>query len=162
MLRNVLHSKIHRATVTGAFPDYIGSITIDRHLLEASGMRASDQVTVANCRSGERLETYVFEGEPGSGKIELNGAAAHLFEPGDIVIIEPGGAAADGRFVLARHGDGWVLRQLVRHEQAWWLRTLNPGPTEGPEQALPDLQAVRGVVIQKAVPGRRRASKFYI
>jgi DNA polymerase V len=84
------------------------------------------------------------------------------FEPGDIVIIEPGGAAADGRFVLARHGDGWVLRQLVRHEQAWWLRTLNPGPTEGPEQALPDLQAVRGVVIQKAVPGRRRASKFYI
>lgn len=87
MLRNVLHSKIHRAKVTGAFPDYIGSITIDRNLLEASGMRASDQVTVANCRTGDRLDTYVFEGERGSGKIELNGAAAHLFEPGDIVII---------------------------------------------------------------------------
>lgn len=87
MIRQVLHSKIHMARVTGAFPDYIGSITIDRDLLDACGMRVNDHVHVANCRTGERLETYIFEGEPGSGKIELNGAAAHLFEVGDRVII---------------------------------------------------------------------------
>lgn len=87
MLRQVLHSKIHMAKVTGAFPGYIGSITIDRDLLDACGMRVNDHVHVANCRTGDRLETYVFEGERGSGKIELNGAAAHLFEVGDQVII---------------------------------------------------------------------------
>jgi aspartate 1-decarboxylase len=87
MLRQVLHSKIHMARVTGAFPGYIGSITIDRDLLDACGMRVNDHVHVANCRTGDRLETYVFEGERGSGKIELNGAAAHLFEVGDQVII---------------------------------------------------------------------------
>ncbi len=87
MLRQVLHSKIHMARVTGAFPGYIGSITIDRDLLDACGMRVNDHVHVANCRTGARLETYVFEGERGSGKIELNGAAAHLFEVGDQVIV---------------------------------------------------------------------------
>lgn len=86
------------------------------------------------------------------------------FEPGDIVIIEPGGAVADGRFVLARDGDGdgWLLRQLVRQGERWWLRALNPAPADRPDHALPDLQAVRGVVIQKAVPGRRRAGKSYL
>jgi len=87
MMRQVLHSKIHFARVTGAHPTYIGSITIDRDLLDACGMRASDHVHVANCRTGDRLETYVFEGERGSGKIELNGAAAHLFAVGDEVIV---------------------------------------------------------------------------
>ena len=85
MLRKVLHSKIHQATVTAARPDYVGSITIDRRLLDATGMRVSDAVTVANCRNGERFETYIFLGEAGSGKIEVNGAAAHLVEPGDKV-----------------------------------------------------------------------------
>ncbi len=87
MLRQVLHSKIHFARVTGAHPTYIGSITIDADLLDACGMRASDHVHVANCRTGDRLETYVFEGQRGSGAIELNGAAAHLFAVGDDVII---------------------------------------------------------------------------
>ncbi|MEM1185687.1 MAG: aspartate 1-decarboxylase [Planctomycetota bacterium] len=87
MLRPVLHSKIHMATVTAGRPDYVGSITIDAHLLEASGMRVSDKVLVANCRNGERFETYVFRGEPGSGVIELNGAVALLCEPGDRVIV---------------------------------------------------------------------------
>lgn len=87
MLREVLHSKIHMATVTAARPDYVGSITIDADLLNATGMRVSDKVLVANCRNGARFETYVFRGEPGSGAIELNGAAAHLVEPGDKVII---------------------------------------------------------------------------
>ncbi|MEM9374301.1 MAG: aspartate 1-decarboxylase [Planctomycetota bacterium] len=87
MIRDVLHSKIHMATVTQANPDYVGSITIDQDLLRASGMRVSDKVLVANCRNGNRFETYVFLGEAGSGTIGLNGAAAHLVEPGDKVII---------------------------------------------------------------------------
>ncbi|MFA6044684.1 MAG: aspartate 1-decarboxylase [Phycisphaerales bacterium] len=87
MLRESLHSKIHRATVTAALPDYVGSITIDANLLDRCGMRVNDKVLISNCRDGSRLETYIFRGEPGSGKIELNGAAAHLFEPGDKVII---------------------------------------------------------------------------
>lgn len=87
MLRPVLHSKIHMATVTRALPHYIGSITIDADLLEATGMRVNDRVLISNCRNGNRFETYIFRGEPGSGAIELNGAAAHLVEPGDKIII---------------------------------------------------------------------------
>lgn len=87
MLREVLHSKIHMATVTGAKPHYVGSITIDANLLAACGMRVNDRVLVTNCRNGNRLETYIFRGAPGSGIIELNGAAAHLFEVGDKAII---------------------------------------------------------------------------
>lgn len=84
------------------------------------------------------------------------------FDPGDIVVIEPGGAIADGRFVLARQDEGWLLRQLVRRDGHWWLRALNPAHAEGADRLLPALRAVRGVVIQKAVPGRRRASRFYV
>lgn len=87
MLRKVLHSKIHRARVTGAYPSYIGSITIDADLLDACGMRVNDAVTVANGRTGDRLETYIFKGERGSRKIELNGPAAHSVEVGDPVVI---------------------------------------------------------------------------
>ncbi|MEL6740981.1 MAG: aspartate 1-decarboxylase [Planctomycetota bacterium] len=87
MLREVLYSKIHMATVTAAKPDYVGSITIDADLLSATGMRVNDKVLISNCRNGARFETYIFLGEPGSGAIELNGAAAHLVEPGDKVII---------------------------------------------------------------------------
>ncbi len=87
MLRKVLHSKIHMARVTAALPDYIGSITIDADYLEACGMRINDAVTIANCRNGERFETYIFRGEPGSRKFEINGAAAHLVEIGDKLII---------------------------------------------------------------------------
>ncbi|GIW74388.1 MAG: aspartate 1-decarboxylase [Phycisphaerales bacterium] len=85
MLRKVLHSKIHMATVTAARPDYVGSITIDRRLLLAVGLRASDAVEVANTANGQRFETYVFLGQP--GQIEVNGAAALLVSPGDRLII---------------------------------------------------------------------------
>ncbi|MCC6283905.1 MAG: aspartate 1-decarboxylase [Phycisphaerales bacterium] len=87
MFRKVLHSKIHRAVVTAALPDYVGSITVDELILKTIGLRVNDAVTVANCRTGARFETYVFRGEAGSGKIEVNGAAAHLVEPGDAVIV---------------------------------------------------------------------------
>ncbi|MBX3357198.1 MAG: aspartate 1-decarboxylase [Phycisphaeraceae bacterium] len=87
MLRKVLHSKLHRAVVTAALPDYVGSITIDPELLAQSGMRPSDAVEIANCRNGERFETYILRGKPGSRSIEINGAAAHLVEVGDPLIV---------------------------------------------------------------------------
>ena len=87
MLRKVLHSKIHMASVTQASPNYMGSITIDADLLDATGMRVNDAVLVANCRNGERFETYIFRGEPGSRIIGVNGAAAHKVEVGDRLIV---------------------------------------------------------------------------
>lgn len=87
MLREVLHSKLHRAIVTKAIPDYIGSITIDADFLKKSGMRVNDKVLISNCRNGERFETYIFKGKKGSKCIEINGAAAHLVEPGDPIIV---------------------------------------------------------------------------
>ncbi len=87
MLLNVLKGKIHRATVTQAELDYIGSITIDPLLMEAAGILEYEKVTIADCDNGNRLETYTIAGEPGSGVICLNGAAAHYVEVGDKVII---------------------------------------------------------------------------
>ena len=87
MLIEVLKSKIHRATVTQANLDYVGSITIDEELLEAANMIAGEKVAVVNNNNGERIETYVIRGERGSGCICLNEAAARKFAVGDVVII---------------------------------------------------------------------------
>ena len=86
-MRWMLTSKIHRATVTAADLDYVGSITIDRDLMEAAGLVEWEGVHVLDITNGNRLETYVIEGERGSGEICINGAAAHLVSPGDLVII---------------------------------------------------------------------------
>ena len=87
MLLNILKGKIHRATVVQAELDYVGSITIDRDLMDASGILEYEKVAVVNVNNGNRFETYVIEGERGSGMICLNGAAAHQAEVGDKVII---------------------------------------------------------------------------
>lgn len=87
MLLHMLKSKIHCATVTEANLHYMGSITIDEALLEAAGMIEGEQVHVVNNSNGERIVTYIIKGERGSGVICLNGAAAHKFQPGDVVII---------------------------------------------------------------------------
>ncbi|AFS79579.1 aspartate 1-decarboxylase PanD [Gottschalkia acidurici 9a] len=87
MLLNMLKSKIHRATVTEANLNYVGSITIDKTLLQKSGILPGERVQIVNNNNGSRLETYVIEGETDSGVICLNGAAARLVQPGDIVII---------------------------------------------------------------------------
>lgn len=87
MLRTFLRSKIHRATVTQADLDYVGSITIDSTLLEASQILPHEQVDVLNVTNGKRLTTYAIPGEADSGVIGINGAAAHLVSPGDLVII---------------------------------------------------------------------------
>ena len=87
MILNMLKAKIHRATVTQAELNYVGSITIDRLLLEASGILEYEKVAVVNINTGERLETYALEGEEGSGTICLNGAAARCAQKGDKIII---------------------------------------------------------------------------
>ena len=87
MLTQVLKGKIHRATVTQAELDYVGSITIDQALMEASGILEYERVQVVDVNNGNRLETYVITGERDSGVICLNGAAARLVEIGDKVII---------------------------------------------------------------------------
>lgn len=124
MLREVLHSKIHMATVTAAKPHYVGSITIDADLLAACGMRVNDRVLVSNCRNGNRLETYIFRGEPGSGAIELNGAAAHLFEPGDKAIIMHYALMTDEEYeanhpaVLIMNDDNTIRETMHYHPHA--------------------------------------------
>jgi aspartate 1-decarboxylase len=83
----MLKSKIHRATVTRADLHYVGSITVDADLMDAADLLPGEQVAVVDVTNGARLETYVIEGERGSGVIGMNGAAAHLVHPGDLVII---------------------------------------------------------------------------
>lgn len=87
MYVNLLKSKLHRVTVTEANLDYIGSITIDQDLMDAADIIPNEKVQVVDNTNGARIETYAIPGERGSGVVCLNGAAAHLFNVGDIVII---------------------------------------------------------------------------
>jgi aspartate 1-decarboxylase len=87
MLRTMLQAKIHRATVTDCDLNYEGSITVDAELLAAAGMRPFQQVHVVDINNGNRFETYLMRGEPGSGAICVNGAAARLVHRGDLVIV---------------------------------------------------------------------------
>ena len=87
MMRKMLRAKIHRATVTQANVDYEGSITIDRRLMEATDLLPHEAVSVWDVTNGNRFETYAVEGRPDSGVVCVNGAAAHLVRPGDLVII---------------------------------------------------------------------------
>ncbi len=86
-LRQMLSAKIHRATVTEADVNYVGSITIDGELLERVDLKAGELVHVWNATNGERLETYVIAGDPGSGVVCMNGPAAHKIHVGDVVIV---------------------------------------------------------------------------
>ncbi|OHB72645.1 MAG: aspartate 1-decarboxylase [Planctomycetes bacterium RBG_13_63_9] len=87
MQRFMLKSKIHRATVTGTELDYEGSIAIDRNLIDAADMLPGEQVQVLNLNNGQRMITYVIEAPAGSGTMLLNGPAARLANPGDLVIV---------------------------------------------------------------------------
>ena len=87
MILNMLKGKIHRATVTQADLDYVGSITIDEDLMKASGILEYEQVHIVDINNGARFETYVIAGEPGSGIICLNGAAARMVQKDDKIII---------------------------------------------------------------------------
>ncbi len=87
MLRLMLKSKVHRATVTEADLDYEGSLTLDQELMDAADLREFEGISVYNITNGSRFETYVISGRRGSGTVCINGAAAHLAGPGDLVII---------------------------------------------------------------------------
>ena len=87
MLKTLMNGKIHRATVTDANLNYVGSITVDTDLLDAAGIDIHEKVQIVNNNNGARLETYAIAGKAGSGEICLNGAAARLVQPGDTVII---------------------------------------------------------------------------
>jgi aspartate 1-decarboxylase len=121
VIRTFLFAKIHRGTVTAANVHYVGSITIDSELLAVTGIRPYERVQVVDVDNGERLETYVIAGEPGSGAIELNGAAARLVSVGDKVIVMAYGLVPEplpehwSPVVLIMGEDNRVLE--VRHEE---------------------------------------------
>ena len=96
MLRHMLKSKIHRATVTACDPDYVGSITLDPELMRPADLLPNEQVHVWDVENGARLVTYALEGEPRSGQVQLNGAAARMVRTGDKVIVVSYGAYEDG------------------------------------------------------------------
>lgn len=93
--RTMMTAKIHRATVTEADLHYVGSVTVDADLLDAVDLLPGERVDIVDVTNGARLSTYVIAGEPGSGKICINGAAAHLVHPGDVVILIAYGSLAD-------------------------------------------------------------------
>ena len=121
MFRTMLGGKIHRATVTEADLNYVGSITIDQDLLDAAGILVNEKVAIVNNNNGERFETYTIPGERGSGVVCLNGAAARLVQKGDIVIImsyvmlsEPEIAAHEPKVVLADEHN--KIRDILSYE----------------------------------------------
>ena len=121
MFRTMLGGKIHRATVTEADLNYVGSITVDQDLLDAAGNYPNDKVAIVNNNNGERFETYTIPGERGSGVVCLNGAAARLVQKGDIVIImsyvmlsEPEIAAHEPNVVLVDEHN--KLRDILSYE----------------------------------------------
>lgn len=95
LVRPMLIGKIHRATITGADLNYVGSVTVDLDLLEAANILPGQQVDVVDVTNGARLTTYAIAGERGGGQILMNGAAAHLIKPGDLVILIAYGMLSD-------------------------------------------------------------------
>ncbi|MFD1862650.1 aspartate 1-decarboxylase [Planococcus chinensis] len=121
MLRMMLNSKIHRATVTEADLNYVGSITIDQDILDEVGMLANEKVHVVNNNNGARFETYIIAGERGSGVICVNGAAARLVQRGDIVIILTYGYvmdenARDHKPTVAIMDENNKIREIISYE----------------------------------------------
>jgi aspartate 1-decarboxylase len=122
MLRHFLLGKIHRATVTRADLDYVGSITVDLDLVEAAGFMENEKIDIYDVTNGARLSTYVIPGVRGSGEIGINGAAAHLVKPGDLVILASYGwmtaeeAAANRPRVVHVDGKNRIV-ELAREER---------------------------------------------
>lgn len=123
MLRTMLGGKVHRATVTQADLHYVGSITIDQDLMRAADILEGERVDVVDITNGARLTTYAITGRPGSGVIGINGAAAHLIEPGDLVII------MSFRTLDEREVDGHVPR-VVHVDERNAIVALGNDPAE--------------------------------
>ncbi|HWK24717.1 MAG TPA: aspartate 1-decarboxylase [Ureibacillus sp.] len=121
MFRMMMNSKIHRAQVTQADLNYVGSITIDEDLLDAVGMLPNEKVHIVNNNNGARFETYIIAGERGSGVICVNGAAARLVQKGDIVIIisyvyVTNDEAKNHKPTVAIMGDQNTITEIISYE----------------------------------------------
>ena len=137
MMRTMMKSKIHRATVTQADLHYVGSVTVDEDLLDAANLLPGELVHIVDIDNGARLETYTIAGERGSGVIGINGAAARLVHPGDLVILIAYGQMEDAE---AREFQPSVV--FVDSEN----RVIGTG--SDPAEALPGSGLTRGDVIQ--------------
>ena len=144
MLRTMMKSKIHRATVTQADLHYVGSVTVDEDLLDAAGLLPGELVHIVDIDNGARLETYTIPGERGSGVIGINGAAARLVHPGDLVILIAYGQMDDAE---AREFEPNVV--FVDSEN----RIIGTG--HDPAEALPGSGLVRGDVIDNPYVSHR-------
>ena len=133
MMRIMMKSKIHRATVTQADLDYVGSVTLDAALMEAADLLEGEQVAIVDITNGARIETYVIPGPRDSGVIGINGAAAHLVHPGDLVIIMS--------YAVVDDAEARALRPLVVHvdEQNRVVKIGND-----PAEPVPGSDQVRG------------------
>lgn len=121
MFRTMMKGKIHRATVTEANLDYVGSITIDQDILDAVDMLPNEKVAIVNNNNGARFETYIIAGERGSGVVCLNGAAARLVQPNDIVIIISYALVAEEKVKehypkIAIMGENNKILEMISHE----------------------------------------------
>ena len=121
MFRMMMNSKIHRATVTQADLNYVGSITIDQNILDAVGMLPNEKVHIVNNNNGARFETYIISGERGSGVICVNGAAARLVQKGDIIIIMSyvyvdNAEAAAHQPTVAIMGEDNHIKEMISYE----------------------------------------------
>jgi aspartate 1-decarboxylase len=139
VFRTMLKSKIHRATVTQADLHYVGSVTVDRDLMDAADLLAGEQVAIVDVDNGARLETYVIEGPRGSGIIGINGAAARLVHEGDLVILISYAAVTDA--------EARTMRPKVVFVDA---DNRIVGTGDDPAESLPELGLLRGDVV---VPG---------
>src|SRR3954452_6463642 len=133
MFRTMLKSKIHRATVTQADLNYVGSVTIDGDLMDAADLLPGEQVAIVDCNNGARLETYVIEGPRGSGVIGINGAAARLVHEGDVVIIISYCAVTDAE-----------ARELTPKVVFVDADNRMVGAGGDPAEVLPDMGLIRG------------------
>ncbi|MET1061631.1 MAG: aspartate 1-decarboxylase [Aeromicrobium sp.] len=144
MIRTMMKSKIHRATVTQADLHYVGSVTVDEDLLDAADLLPGELVHIVDIDNGARLETYTIAGERGSGVIGINGAAAHLVHPGDLVILI---AYAQMEDAEARTFEPHVV--FVDADN----RVMATG--HDPAEALPGTGLVRGDVIANPLVAAR-------
>jgi len=139
MFRTMLKSKIHRATVTQADLNYVGSVTVDQELMDAADLLAGEKVAIVDVTNGARLETYVIPGPRGSGVIGINGAAARLVHPGDLVILIAYGVMEDAE---ARE---YVPRVVFVDSEN---RVVGTG--SDPAEALPQSGLMRGDAVHPA------------
>ena len=144
MLRTMMKTKIHRATVTQADLHYVGSVTVDQDLLDAANLLPGELVHIVDIDNGARLETYTIAGERGSGVIGINGAAARLVHPGDLVILIGYGQMEDAE---AREFEPSVV--FVDSEN----RIIGTGTD--PAEALPGTGLIRGDIINNPLVSQR-------